>query len=296
MSQNEPLEDIVALNLTNCIGSIVYERLRNYFGSSDKIISASKDKLEKIEGVGQSIAQAIVNIRNNPKKVKREFEMAKKLGVELIPYYSDRYPPQLKNIPSFPLMLYVKGKIENSLCLAIVGTRRATSYGKKQAEIFAKNLADLGICIVSGLARGIDTCAHQGALKSPNGKTIAIVGCGLNTVYPSENRKLFYEICEKGAVISEFSFDTPPNASNFPRRNRIISGLSEGVIVVQAGEKSGAIITAGMALEQGRDVFAIPGNIDNPQSIGCNNLIKQGAKLVDCLEDILQEIPSYKIK
>lgn len=292
MSRDETLEDLIALNLTGHIGIILYKRLLSYFGSTRNIMHSSQGKLERVEGIGSVISQAIIEIRKSD-KLKKEIDMTKKLDVEIIPYYSDRYQQQLKNIIDYPILLYVKGEIkeQDQVAIAIVGTRQCSLYGKKTALKFAQELADLGICIVSGLARGIDTYAHIGALETKNGRTIAVAGSGLNIIYPPENRKLFYQICERGAVISEFGLDTPPDASNFPRRNRIIGGLSLGLLIVEAGEKSGALISADLALEQGKEIFCIPGNIDSPKSKGCNALIKQGAKLVNGIEDILVEIP-----
>ncbi len=196
----------------------------------------------------------------------------------------------LKQIPSPPLVLYVKGEIirQDDFSLAIVGSRAASFYGLSLAEKFSADLAVRGITITSGMARGVDTAAHQGALKV-NGRTIAVMGSGFNQLYPGQNKKLAEEIAENGAVISEFCLDEQPLPHNFPRRNRIISGLSAGIVVVEAALNSGALITADFALEQGRDVFALPGKIDSRNSSGTNQLIKQGAKLVTCIEDILDE-------
>jgi DNA processing protein len=206
------------------------------------------------------------------------------------------YPQNLRYIYDPPQTIYVKGSLllEDNLAIAIVGSRQASYYGLKNAESLAFELAAKGITIVSGLARGIDSAAHQGALKA-KGRTIAVLGSGLNKIYPPENKKLAEEIAQNGAVLSEFPLDTPPLKENFPRRNRIISGLSLGVVVVEAAQKSGALITASCALEQGREVFALPGKIDSFTSQGTNDLIKQGAKLIQSSQDIVDELEPLRL-
>ena len=201
------------------------------------------------------------------------------------------YPPNLKNIYDAPPVVYLRGEISDAdeNAVAIVGSRKATPYGLKVAEKLAGELSALGITIVSGMARGIDSAAHKGAI-SAGGRTIAVLGCGVDIVYPCENRQLMNKIIFNGGVLSEYPPGEPPQKLNFPARNRIISGLSKGVIIVEAGQISGALITADFALEQGREVFAVPGNIDSYYSQGTNKLIKQGAKLVGCIDDILEEI------
>lgn len=202
------------------------------------------------------------------------------------------YPQSLLNITDPPLLLYVKGRLGllNKTALAIVGSRHATPQGISNAEQFAKTLSDAGLCIISGMAHGIDAAAHHGALDGSSA-SIAVVGTGLDKVYPSANRDLAHLLAKQGALISEFPLGTPPIAGNFPRRNRIISGMSIGCLVVEASLQSGSLITARLAMEQGRDVFAIPGSIHTPQSRGCHKLIKQGAKLVESAQDILDELP-----
>ena len=291
-----PLHDLVALNLTGHIGSVRLQRLLDYFnGSTAKILSASQSQLERVYGIGAIIAKHIVDVRNSD-RVGKELEDVEKAGVSLIPFYSPQYPETMKGIPDYPIILYVKGTITDADCLAIaiVGTRYPTTYGRYCAERFAFELAELGITVVSGLAKGIDTFVHTAALNAKDGRTIAVLGSGLNRIYPPENEKLSHRICESGAVISEFGINTLPDAVNFPRRNRIISGLSLGTVVVEAGEKSGALITADFAVSHhGKDVFAIPGNIDSAESEGCNKLIKEGAKMATSVEDILEEIPQF---
>ncbi|MCX5710697.1 MAG: DNA-processing protein DprA [Candidatus Omnitrophica bacterium] len=201
------------------------------------------------------------------------------------------YPDNLKSIYDPPKALHVLGEIkpEDKFAVAIVGSRRATYYGLAQAEMYGAQLASKGITVVSGMARGIDSAAHRGALKS-GGRTIAVIGSGFNNIYPQENKELAKEIAKNGAVVTEFPVDTKPLPQNFPQRNRVISGLGLGVLVVEAAKNSGALITADFALEQGREVFALPGKIDSGNSYGTNELIKQGAKLVTCVEEILEEL------
>ncbi len=201
------------------------------------------------------------------------------------------YPQGLLNIPDPPPLLYLKGRREllNSVALAVVGSRNATGQGVNHAEAFSLAISGAGLCVVSGMAHGIDAAAHRGGLQGP-GSSIAVIGTGLDRIYPAANRDLAHALSDTGLLISEFPLGTPPLAANFPRRNRIISGLSLGCLVVEASLQSGSLITARMALEQGREVFAIPGSIHSPQSKGCHYLIKQGAKLVECAEDILDEL------
>jgi len=201
------------------------------------------------------------------------------------------YPTNLKYIYQPPATIYLEGSIipQDQIAIAIVGSRRATDYGLNNAERLGFELAARGIAVISGLARGVDSAAHRGALKA-KGRTIAVLGSGLNRLYPPENKNLAREIARSGALISEFTPDTPPERQNFPRRNRIISGLSLGVVIVEAAKRSGALITAGFALEQGREVFALPGKIDSFTSGGTHDLIKQGAKLIESVEDIIEEL------
>ncbi|MEQ8200161.1 MAG: DNA-processing protein DprA [Syntrophomonadaceae bacterium] len=211
-------------------------------------------------------------------------------GIDVCCLEDDKYPDMLRAIYDPPYLIYYKGSIDilDEFCLAVVGSRVATSYGKSQAFRFGRELAGQGIVVVSGMARGIDTEAHRGALEA-GGKTAAVLGSGIDVIYPRENQKLYHRIAENGIVISEFAPGTRPEPGNFPARNRTISGLSNGVLVVEAKQRSGALITVDYALEQGREVFALPGPINSQNSAGTNNLIKQGACLVDCLEDILRE-------
>ena len=217
--------------------------------------------------------------------------LSPKSKINTLLFSDPQYPANLRYIYGPPPTLYIQGEIipEDNIAIAIVGSRRGTYYGLRNAESLSFELAAKGITIISGLARGVDSAAHRGALKA-RGRTIAVLGSGLNVMYPPENKKLADKIMQNGAVVSEFPLDTPPYRQNFPRRNRIISGLSLGVVVIEAAQKSGALITANFALEQGREVFALPGNIDSFASAGTHDLIKQGAKLIESTKDIIEEL------
>lgn len=282
------LEALIGLNMVCDIGSIRLNKLLEFFGKPENILKASADKLNAVSGIGDKIARKIVSLKKED--IDKECSLAKKLGLEILTPENEGYPQNLKNIPDPPIILYVKGELkeEDKFSIAIVGSRRASFYGLSCAEKFAADLAAQGFTIVSGMARGIDTASHRGALKQ-GGRTIAVIGSGFNHIYPPENKKLAEEISRCGAVISEFPIETRPLPENFPRRNRVISGLSLGVLVVEAARNSGALITADFALEQGREVFSLPGKVDSGNSFGTNGLIQQGAKLVSCLDDILEE-------
>ena len=283
-------EALLRLNMTKGIGTRTYNTLLERFGSSDAILDASRSELEAVPGIGPKLANAILEESRNI-DIAAEINLAKEKNVQIIPYTSDQYPKNLKTIYDPPLILYVKGNILETdiLAMAIVGARRCTYYGLSQAERFSKLLAQTGFCIVSGMARGIDAAAHRGAISS-KGRTIAVLGCGLGVIYPRENIELAEQIAQHGAIVSELPMNTPPDFRNFPPRNRIISGLSLGVLVVESTLNSGSLITARWALEQGKEVFAIPGNIDNIYSRGTHKLIKEGAKLVEDIADIIQEL------
>ncbi len=283
-------EAILILSATPGISPMRLKKLVAHFGSAQKILALSEDDLLKA-GLNAKLSEGIARFDRNY-FLKKELELISKHNVELIFQPDPEYPDLLKEIADAPFVLYVKGEVSpaSKTSIAIVGSRRASMYGITIAEKFALELAERGITVVSGLAKGIDTAAHRGALRA-KGSTLAVLGSGLANIYPVENKKLFEMIAESGngAVISEFPMTMPPVSYNFPQRNRIISGLSVGVVVVEASAKSGALITSDFALEQGREVFAIPGKIDSPSAIGVNNLIKQGAKLVSSVEDILEE-------
>lgn len=279
----------IALKSIPGIGNIMFPALVDRFGTVEAVFSAAHSELKSVSGITKKAAAAIAGFKNWD-KVKRDIEVIDKAEILVITYQDDLYPAKLLNIYDRPPFLYVKGSlIKDDVNIAIVGSRLASTYGKYTTERISRELALKGVTIVSGLARGIDSAAHRGAL-SAQGRTIAVLGSGLDIIYPPENIKLFLDITLNGAVISEFPPGTSPLSANFPTRNRIISGISYGVVVVEAGEKSGSLITARLALEQGREVFAVPGSIDTAGSRGTNKLIKQGAKLIENVDDILEEI------
>ncbi len=280
----------LAWNKISDMGPKRFYKLLECFGSADAAWQAKSGEISKILNLSPKISSRISEEKNNTNP-QRELDLIHQYQASVLIIEDVLYPENLKAIHYPPPVLYYKGTILelDKNAISIVGSRKATYYGKMVAEKLAKDLALAGLTIISGMARGIDTAAHKGAL-SVNGRTIAVLGCGIDHIYPPENRGLAREIEASGAVISEFPFSTLPERQNFPRRNRIISGLSLGTVVVEAAEKSGALITADFALDQGREVFAIPGNITSPLSNGSHNLIKQGAKLVNNYQDILEEI------
>jgi DNA processing protein len=279
----------IALKSIAGVGNITFPALVDRFGSLPAIFAAPVSKLNEIPGISKNIAAGIVGF-NDWGKVKAELELIDKNEIKIITYQDELYPAKLMNIYDRPPFLYVRGNLnKNDINIAVVGSRLASTYGKYTTEKISRELALKGLTIVSGMARGIDSVAHRGALTA-HGRTIAVLGSGLDVIYPPENKKLFTDIIQNGAVISEFPPGTPPLSANFPTRNRIISGMSYGVVIVEAGEKSGSLITARLALEQGREVFAVPGSIDAAGSRGTNKLIKQGAKLIENTDDILEEI------
>ncbi|MDD2679403.1 MAG: DNA-processing protein DprA [Candidatus Omnitrophica bacterium] len=282
------LEALIALNMAASIGSSRLNKLLEYFCRPEDIFGASAAELIKVSGIGENSAGRICSFKKED--LVKELRDAAKLGLKIIALTAADYPENLKHIPGAPIVLYVKGEIrpEDKLAIGIVGSRQASFYGLSAAEKFASALAAKGFTIVSGMARGVDTASHRGALKA-GGRTLAVMGSGFKHIYPDENKELAEEISQAGAVISEFPLNEQPLKENFPRRNRIISGLSLGLLVAEAARNSGALITADFALEQGREVFALPGKIDSSSSFGTNNLIKQGAKLVTEVEDILEE-------
>jgi DNA processing protein len=240
--------------------------------------------------VGAEIAAGIAGFRADD-RVREKYARLDDLAIRVIPYYDPAYPPWLRQVNHFPTVIFVRGEIQprDELAVGVIGTRGATVYGKEVAARFASDFAAAGVTVVSGMARGIDTAAHRGALKN-GGRTIAVLGCGLDIVYPPENRELMAEIVERGAVISEFNIGTGPLAQNFPKRNRIISGLSRAIVAIEAKEKSGVMNTVDWAASQGRDVFAIPGNIYSRASSGTNRLIKDGATPVTSAAEVLESL------
>ena len=279
----------IFLNLIKSLTPQKIEGIISHFKDTEKILSARDNDLRQIPILNDKDIRAIIDTRNSD-TLEEELKLIAKEDVAVIDIFDSSYPVLLKEISHPPLVLYLKGDaaVLDKFLFAIVGTRLPTLYGISMAEVFSYKLASLGLVIVSGLARGVDTAAHKGALKA--GQTVAILGSGLANIYPRENKALFEQITAKGAVISEFAFREPPLKENFQRRNRIVSGLCRGVLVVEAAVKSGALITAHLALEQNREVFALPGKVDSALSKGAHHLIKEGAKLVDCVEDILEEL------
>ncbi|MHC4616746.1 MAG: DNA-processing protein DprA [Planctomycetota bacterium] len=272
------------------VGPATFGKLIRHFGSVDRALGASVSELTRVGGIGYKSAEEIARTRGQF-DVVAELELADKLGVWTIHLDDERYPPVLKQIYDPPPVLYIKGGLtrQDNLAIAIVGTRRCSTYGQEQSSRLAHFLSSAGFTISSGMARGIDTAAHQGTLTA-GGRTIAVQGCGLANIFPPENNRLFEHIAESGACISELPLRYEPLSENFPPRNRIIAGLALATIVVEATLNSGALITARAALENNREVMAVPGKIDSPLSKGTHQLIKQGAKLVESVEDVMDAL------
>ncbi|MEQ1598966.1 MAG: DNA-processing protein DprA [Methylotenera sp.] len=287
LAQND-VEQWIALNQINGLGNAGICQLLAEFGSPDAIFSAKISQLREIvdDEIAQKISKGI-----DVEAIAPTLNWLQKDNAHIVTFADSTYPKQLLEISNPPAVLYAIGNLHwlNHPSIAMVGSRSATPQGEKNAEDFAQSLCEQGLCVVSGMALGIDGAAHRGALKS-NGATIAVVGTGLDIVYPARHRDLAHKIAERGLIISEFPLGTPSKAQNFPRRNRVISGLSLGCLVVEANIDSGSLITARLATEQGREVFAIPGSIHSPVTKGCHQLIKQGAKLVETTQDILEEL------
>ena len=282
----------LALALTPGLGPRLAGRLLREFGSPDSVFHASLTALEA-QRLPAAVAQAI-NSRRPLSDAARELAKAQAIGCRLLTWDEPEYPTRLREIYDPPTLLYVRGNVEllNRHVLAIVGARRPTPYGNQMAERLGKDLAERGLIVASGLARGIDASAHKGALNSASGSTIGVLGCGVDVIYPKENKRIFERIEQRGAIISEFPLGTFPAPQNFPIRNRIIAGMSLGVVVVEGAEHSGSLITARLAMEFGREVFGVPGNATHEASFGPNQLIKQGAKLVTGWEDVVEELPT----
>ncbi|MDC0262253.1 DNA-processing protein DprA, partial [Planctomycetaceae bacterium] len=284
------LLDALRLSLTRGLGPIAQTRLRNRLGSAGEVFRASREELLSVEGIGPKLASAIERQRNSDQAVE-ELNSCEQLGVDLLRLEDKNYPDGLREIPDPPQLLYVRGSLTDSdrLGIGIVGSRRCTLYGRQQAERFARDLSLAGITVISGLARGIDACAHRGAMEA-NGRTIAVLGTGVGHIYPPEHGPLSEEVIANGAIISEACLRQAPVPGLFPQRNRIISGLSQGVLIVEAARNSGALHTARHALEQGRNVFVVPGRLDSAASEGCHDLVRDGAQLVRHVDDILETL------
>ncbi len=271
------------------IGNYTYKRLITAFGSPQAVFAAPRDRLLAVEGVTETI---VGHIRHHspPDTVYRNIDRCRQKKIDVITMTDPAYPRLLNELPDPPPYLYVRGRLDpDAACLAVVGSRHPTAYGLSMADQLSRDLARYGLPIVSGMARGIDTAAHEGALAA-GGRTYAVLGSGLANIYPRQNLLLAEKIAENGAVISEFPIFTEPQPHHFPIRNRIISGMSLGTIVVEAAKKSGSLITARLAAEQGREVFAVPGSIQSFKSTGTHGLLKQGARLVENAADVLAEI------
>jgi DNA processing protein len=288
MPAGEPGAAWLRLTLIPGIGGQTQRKLLAAFGLPEQIFAASRSELRAV--IGDKSTDLLLEADSST-AIATALQWARQPGQRILTLADDEYPGALLDIPDPPSVLYVRGRCEllGQPGLAIVGSRNATPQGEGNAKAFASALAAEGLCIVSGLALGIDAAAHRGALNA-GGSTVAIIGTGADRLYPARNQALATEIAEKGAIVSEFPLGTPAAAANFPRRNRLISGLSRGVLVVEAAVESGSLITARMAGEQGREVFAIPGSIHSPQSRGCHRLIRQGAKLVETAQDIMEEL------
>jgi DNA processing protein len=284
-------EACIALNMLPSMGPVRLRKLLEVFETPERILSAKRSALRAIDGIGDAVAEQIANWESTV-DLSAELERIREFGAEVITAESPTYPRQLREIHAPPIVLYVWGELteRDQHAIGVIGSRRTSHYGAECAKKLSYQLAYAGLTIISGLARGIDTAAHQGALAA-KGRTIAVIGSGLTTLYPPENAALADKIRSgNGAVVSEFSMTVEPDRQTFPMRNRIISGWSHGILVVEAGLNSGALITASQAIEQGRSVYAVPGHINAPTAYGSNRLIQQGAKLVMDASDILDDL------
>jgi DNA processing protein len=282
-------EALVALNLIEHVGPVRVRQLLECFGEAPAILKASRQQLLRVHGIGEETAQAIANWEKTV-DLDGELKRIADFGCRILTQADGDYPELLRQIYDPPIVLYVSGQLtsKDKNAVAMVGSRQTTHYGLEAARKLAYQLAYVGVTVVSGAARGIDTASHQGAL-SAKGRTVAVLGTGINIVFPPENRELFERIAANGAVITQFPFNRQADKQSFPIRNRIVAGMTLGTVVVEANLTSGALITSHFATEYGRQVFAVPGRIDSPRSKGCHELIKQGAKLCEGAEDILSE-------
>lgn len=286
-----PTEACIALNMLPTMGPVRLRRLLEVFATPDRILAAKRDPLRAVEGIGREVVDQILNWETLV-DLSAELQRIRDFGAEVITAESPLYPKQLREIHAPPIVLYVWGELaeRDQHAIAVIGSRRTTHYGLESAKKLSYQLAYAGLTVISGLARGIDTAAHQGALAA-KGRTVAVIGSGLSKLYPPENAALAEKIRGgHGAIVSEFSMEIEPDRQTFPMRNRIISGWSQGLLVVEAGANSGALISVAQALEQGRNVYAVPGHINATTAIGSNRLIQQGAKLVMDASDILDDL------
>jgi DNA processing protein len=285
----DPREALVALNMIDHVGPIRARQLLEHFGDASAVLSASRHQLLHVKGIGEETAESIATWEKSV-DLNGELKRITDFGCRIVSQADPEYPELLRQIYDPPFVLYVKGTLtsKDKNSVAIVGSRMTTHYGIESARRLAYQLAYLGVTIVSGGARGIDTAAHQGALTG-KGRTVVVLGTGINLVFPPENIELFDRIAANGAIITQFPFNRPADKQTFPIRNRIVAGMTLGTLVVEANLTSGALITANFAIEYGRQVFAVPGQINSPRSKGCHDLIKKGAKLCESAEDILSE-------
>jgi DNA processing protein len=290
LTADENLRDRLCLSMVSGVGPLAMQRLLAHFSSPSAVLAASPGELQCVPGIGSTIAKRITQARDEI-NVDEQLRIAAEHNIDILTPADPPYPRLLNELPDPPAVLFARGEIKSidGLAVAIVGTRHASRYGLKQAESLAASLARAGFTVVSGMARGIDTAAHRGALAA-GGRTIAVLASGVLAPYPPENAKLAEQIAEHGSVVSEAPPTMPPISGMFPQRNRIISGLTLGTIVVEASDRSGALITARHAGEQNRQVFAVPGQIDSRLSVGPHRLIRDGAKLVTCIDDVLEEL------
>ena len=294
MLSNETIS-LIHLNMIQGVGLKTVQVLRDVFGSAERAFQATPEELSKIDQLSPAMCD-LLHRKPVQYPIEHELELIQEYECQVLTLYDAAYPSQLKEIDTPPLLLYIRGELtpEDALSISLVGSRDAKDYGRKVSYRLSYQLAQRGLTVVSGLARGIDTSAHRGALEA-GGRTIAVMGSGLSFVYPATNRDLAEKITESGALISEFPMETKPKPNNFPRRNRIISGLTLGTVVVEASNRSGALITARLAGEQGREVFAVPGEIFSELSTGTHRLINNGAKLINTVDDLLNELPPYAL-
>ena len=292
MLSNETIS-LIHLNLIQGVGLKTVQILRDVFGSTERALQAAPDELRKIDRLSPAVCDLLIH-KPVLYPIERELELIHKYGCQVVTLYDAAYPPHLKEIDTPPVVLYVKGEFtpEDALSISLVGSRNAKDYGRKVSYRLSYQLAQRGVTVISGLARGIDTSAHRGALEA-GGRTIAVMGNGLSVVYPATNSNLAEKIEASGALVSEFPMAVRPKPRNFPRRNRIISGLTLGTVVVEASNRSGALITARLAAEQNREVFAVPGEIFSALSAGTHKLINDGAKLINTVDDLLNELPPH---
>ena len=287
--------NLIHLNLIQGIGTKTVQFLIKILGSAEKVLNTSAQELQKIEGLSPTARERLTSKKLGC-SLERELELIHEFGCQIVTLYDAAYPPLLKEIDTPPLLLYVRGelKTEDALSVALVGSRQAKDYGRRVSYQLSYQLAKRGLTVISGFAKGIDTCAHRGALEA-GGRTIAVMGNGLSLIYPAGNSELVEKVIGSGALISEFPMGMKPRAENFPRRNRIISGLTLGTVVVEASNRSGALITARLASEQGREVFAVPGEIFSELSTGTHKLIDNGAKLISTVDDLLEALPRHAL-